>query len=142
MKRANEGGAFIGTFSSPSGRTRIMLEDDGRVCYAYMIDENGQICSDVWLYNRCQAPAEPEWHSRENAPFANPAPFSCQNSDFGLPRSAEEFSVKWTEAGDFEVAKIYLFDRYLAKLMHGAKPGWSRLAAKDGPLAQTLIEER
>lgn len=142
MKNVNEGETFIGKFSSPSGRRAILVEDDGKVCYAYMLDEDGKICGDVWLYNRCQTPAEPEWHERENLPFANPASFSRQSADFCPPRSAEEISVEWIQTGEFEVARIYLSNAYFAKLVHGAKPGWSLLAAKDGPLAQALIEER
>src|SRR5437764_1361714 len=75
--------------------------------------------------NRCKTPAEPEWHERENAPFANPASFSCQSSEFRLPRSVEDISVEWIETGDVEVARICLFNRFFAKLVDGAKPGWS-----------------
>ena len=115
------------------------MEDDGKVCYAYLIAEDGNICGDVWLYNRCHAPTEPEWHKRENAPFANPASFSRQSSDFCLPGSVQEISVEWIEVDQLEVARICLSGTYFAKLMDGAKPGWSLLAAKDGPLAQALI---
>ena len=141
MESANENEAFIGTFGSPSSPRKVVVEDDGKVCYAYMLDEDGNICGDVWLYNRCQTPTEPEWHERENVPFANPASFSCQSSDFCPPRSAGEISGEW-EAGEFEVARIYLSNTYFAKLVQGAKPGWSLMAAKDGPLAQVPIEER
>src|SRR3989442_11885260 len=112
MKSINESRAFIGTFGSPSSRRTVLVEDDGRVCYAYTLDEDGKICSDVWLYNRCKTPAEPEWHERENAPFANPASFSCQSSEFRLPRSVEDISVEWIETGDVEVARICLFNRF------------------------------
>lgn len=141
MKNVNEGETLMGKFSSPSGRRAILVEDDGKVCYAYMLDEDDKICGDVWLYNRCQTPAEPEWHERENAPFANPASFCCQSSEFFLPGSVEDISVEWTETDDVEVARIYLFSRYFAKLVEGAKPGWSLLAAKDGPLARVLTDE-
>jgi len=46
--------------------------------------------------------------------------------------------VEWNEVGALLVAEIFLLDRYFARLEAGSKPGWSALAAKDGPLAQVL----
>jgi hypothetical protein len=129
---------FLAKFSSPSGRRAVFVEDDGRVCYAYMLDERGKICGDVWLYNRCQTPAEPEWNERENAPFVNPAAFSCQDSDFRLPSSIEDISVEWIEAGDAQGARIYLFSRYFAKWSMEPNLAGRYWQQKDGPLAQVL----
>ncbi|WP_375157246.1 hypothetical protein [Bradyrhizobium sp. RDT46] len=64
---------FVAKFVSPFDESAVIIEDDGKVAYAYMLDRNGKICSDVWLYNRCPAPIEPEWHDAANLPFANPA---------------------------------------------------------------------
>jgi hypothetical protein len=47
MESANGNEAFIGTFGSPSSRRKVVVEDDGKVCYAYMLDEDGNICGDV-----------------------------------------------------------------------------------------------
>ncbi|ABQ33968.1 MAG: hypothetical protein EKK32_21005 [Bradyrhizobiaceae bacterium] len=33
----------------------IVVEDNGRVAYAYWLDAEGAIRGDVWLYNRCLA---------------------------------------------------------------------------------------
>jgi hypothetical protein len=38
----------------------IVLEDDGRVAYAYLIIE-GQMVGDVWLYNVSPAPDVVDW---------------------------------------------------------------------------------
>ena|SRR5436190_634984 len=135
-----ERGKFIVKFDSPSGQTAVIIEDDGRVGYAYMLDGDGQIRSDVWLYNRGQTPTEPEWHDPTNAPFANPAPVVDESSLFCPPDSIEDVFVEWIKADQADVAKVYLFRKYFAKLIEGAQPGWSLLAAKDGPLARVLNE--
>ena len=141
MNNVNQNCEFIGTFSSPSGRRTIVVEDNGKVCYAYLLDERREIFGDVWLYNRCPTPVEPEWQEKADGPFANPASCSRQDSSFRLPVSVGDISVEWSEARGVETARIYLSNRYFAKLVDGAKPGWSLLAAKDGPLAQVLREE-
>jgi hypothetical protein len=133
---------FVARFNSPSSRMAVIIEDDGRVAYAYLLNGEGQIRGDVWLYNRCQTPADPEWHDRTNAPFANPATFVDEVRCFRAPDSIEDFFVKWDEAGQSDVAEIYLFNECFAKLKDGAQPGWSLLAAKDGPLARVLSEPR
>jgi hypothetical protein len=130
---------FIREFASADGRKAVVVEDDGRVCYAYLLDGNGNICGDVWLYNRCPTPEEPEWHGRENAPFANPAPFVDRDAVFFVPASAADMTVEWDVESDVTTARIYLDRELFAKLMDGAKPGWARLAAKDGPLARALL---
>lgn len=132
----SNGNGFTAKFVSPLGESAVMIEDDGRVGYAYMLNPDGQICSDVWLYNRCPAPVEPEWLNPPTRPFANPASFVNQGPHVSLPGSAKEFTVEWHEADGLAVADILLPERNLARLKAGAKPGWSTLASKDGPLAQ------
>lgn len=138
MKGSDDERGFIREFAAPGGRQTVIVEDDGRVCYAYLLDGDGKICGDVWLYNRCPTPAEPEWHERENAPFANPDPFVDRDAIFFLPASAADIAVEWDVESDAVTARLYLDQKLFAKLTSGAKPGWSRLAAKDGPLARVL----
>ncbi|GLH82245.1 hypothetical protein SSBR45G_71540 [Bradyrhizobium sp. SSBR45G] len=40
------------------------------------------------------------------------------------------------------IGSIVISEMVLAELVHGSKPGWSRLAAQDGPLALRLTRER
>jgi hypothetical protein len=129
---------FAIQFVSPFDESAVVIEDDGRVAYAYIFGRDGAICGDVWLYNRYPAPAEPEWHDPANMPFANSASFVNESSGFLLPDSARDFSVTWAEAGGALVARVFLRGGYFARLEAGAKPGWSALAARDGPLAQVL----
>ncbi|MGJ5205643.1 hypothetical protein [Bradyrhizobium sp. HKCCYLR20261] len=134
----NEG--FLREFVSPDGSATIVVEDDGRVAYAYWLDASGSICGDVWLYNRCPAPQQPEWHDREAAPYANPAAFIDPTVKFSPPSSATSISVDWDSPGSEMSASIRVSEVLLAKLTQGSKPGWSRLVAKDGPLALCLPE--
>ncbi|MGJ4906677.1 hypothetical protein ACQR10_09260 [Bradyrhizobium sp. HKCCYLRH2060] len=132
----NEG--FLRDFVSPDGSATIVVEDDGRVAYAYWLDASGSISGDVWLYNRCPAPQQPEWHDREAAPYANPAAFVDQASEFSPPSAASSISVNWDLLGSETAACVCVSEVLLAKLTKASKPGWSRLAAKDGPLALCL----
>jgi hypothetical protein len=87
--------AFLKTENDPHTGWSVEVEDDGRVCYAYLLSVEGQIVGDVWLYNRCDAPAEPEWTDSEKAPFANPRGFSGP-IDFPLPRDETDIVVRWS----------------------------------------------
>jgi hypothetical protein len=136
---AEENGVFA-TFCSPDGRYAVAIEDDGRVCYAYLLDPDDAIVGDVWLYNRCPAPIEPEWGNREGAPYANPRPFVRLEQDFRVPVTIAEFSVNWGEEEGACMARVRVRGRLLAKVTPGSMPGWNVLAAKDGPLAKVLKE--
>nr|WP_288807881.1 hypothetical protein [uncultured Sphingobacterium sp.] len=112
----------------------VLIEDDDKVCYAYLLNDD-KIVGDIWLYNSVPTPSEPEWYSKENLPFLNPAEFVKENLE---PFSAiSTVEVTW----DFRVetvAKIFLSERLIAKLTVGSCPGWSSLVTKDGPLAQKI----
>ncbi|WP_315803520.1 hypothetical protein [Bradyrhizobium sp. SZCCHNS3002] len=136
----NEG--FLREFVSPDGTATIMVEDDGRVAYAYWLDSERAICGDVWLYNRCSAPEQPEWTDRDAAPYANPLAFVDQTAEFFPPSSASSVTVSWDRLGSETAACIRVSEVVLARLIKGSKPGWSRLAAKDGPLALCLRGDR
>lgn len=129
---------FAVKFSSDDGRCAVVVDDDGRVAYAYLLDAEGRICGDVWLYNRCPTPKEPEWTDRDKAPFANPEAFVDTTKEFPLPDSADDVSVAWGRHDDACEARVFIRGRLAAKLVSGAKPGWSVLARQDGPLANVL----
>lgn len=64
--------------------------DDGGVAYAYLLNEIGAIVDDVWLYNRCASPSEPEWKEPGKMPFANPVDFVKANEDFSPVKDISE----------------------------------------------------
>lgn len=119
-------------FDAPEGGRAVVLEDDGRVAYAYLLDDE-KIVADVWLYNVAPTPDEPEWRNPSRMPFLNPLGF-CAPHAFRLSRQTS-VECRWLGDGTVEV----VFDRVLfARLRHGSKPGWSRFAAQPGPLAKPL----
>ena len=115
----------------------VLIEDDDKVCYAYLLNEEKEdkIVGDIWLYNHAPTPMEPEWYSRENLPFLNPAEFVKENLEPFEASSPVE--VTW-DFGEETVANIFLASRLIAKLTVGSCPGWSSLVTKDGPLAQKM----
>jgi len=132
---------FVTDRDSRSGAS-VVVEDDGRVCYAYFLSAAGEVLADVWLYNRCKAPAEPEWTDRERAPFANPLGFVRSAPGFDLPETSADIRIIWSR-NEQEEACATILSRGLAigKLCAGSKPGWALAAAKDGPLARVLLEQ-
>jgi len=112
----------------------VLIEDDDKVCYAYLLKEK-RIVGDIWLYNSAPTPNEPEWYSKANLPFLNPAEFVSENLE---PFNGSSPVVVTWDFGEQTVAKIFLASRLIAKLTEGSCPGWSSLVIKDGPLAQQM----
>ena len=108
-------------FSTETSQS-VAVEDDGRVAYAYLIGADDRICGDVWLYNRCVAPEEPEWCSMDNAPFANPASYVADCEAFRPANSGADFSAEWVREDGGLVAKLFLRGELLAVLKEGANP--------------------
>jgi hypothetical protein len=138
MAEASESAGFLRKFVSEDGKFALMIEDNGKVGYAYLLDADGHICGDVWLYNRGLAPLEPEWNDIEKAPFANPMPYIINTDAFSPPSSASDFSVEWESQGDHWTASVLLRLKLIAKVTSGSNPGWAALASRDGPLAKVL----
>jgi len=116
-------------------RFSIVIEDDGRVAYAYLLDDN-TVVGDVWLYNNQETPEDIEWN-KENMPFLNPKEYVKEEI---LPISDDsDIHVEWEVAEDADIeAKVFLRETLIAKLAPFTSPGWSLLVEKDGPLAKRL----
>jgi hypothetical protein len=124
-------------FDAPDHAHSVFVEDDGRVAYAYL-RHGTEIIGDIWLYNRCETPAEPEWADRSLLPFANPATYAHGN-DKGPVIHDDDVEVRWRlEEGLSALVRLHGLD--WAVLRPGTKPGWCRLAKKNGPLAKRLSE--
>lgn len=118
-------------FVEPGGSRRVILDDDGRVAYAYLF-EREQIVGDVWLYNVGETPEAIDWSNRDDLPFRNPKPYSA---DLPTKRLREiEARCFWTKQG----ADITFDGVLFARLERGAMPGWSLNARVDGRLARVL----
>jgi hypothetical protein len=136
MSNENDGGTTdLFCTVGHRGNRALIVEIDARVAYAYIFESDAQIVSDVWLYNIGETPNEPEWTSPDLAPFKNPSKFA--RTDILAPeiRSCEELEACWGEGG---AVRLTWRGELLAILKPGVKPGWSRMARQDGPVAQTL----
>jgi hypothetical protein len=131
---------YFRSYACPGSDFVVVVEDDERVAYAYVLDED-EIVGDVWLYNRHPAPAEIDRSASSGMAPLNHA--SCVAADRQLSPPLgphEDCEVVWTmtEQGGVETAAIVIRGRLYARLAPGAKPGWCIAAAEDGPLARVL----
>jgi hypothetical protein len=113
----------------------VVIEDDDRVAYAYLLLEE-KIIGDVWLYNVIPGPRKPDWGDRSNLPFANPHEFALH-----APPITDQSSVTvdWVlRQGSLARAEVYRDQVLWAMLAPGSKPGWCSNARKTGPLARVL----
>ena len=117
-------------FEAKDGRRAVIVEVDDRVAYAYLL-ENDEIVGDVWLYNVAPTPETVDWRDRDAMPFLNPRSF-C--SDEPAPDLRQDVECRWVE----DAVEICAGGIVVGRLAAGAKPGWSRMARMDGPLARTL----
>ena len=124
-------------FSHPSDPVAVIFDDDGRVAYAYM-RRMGKLVSDVWLYNRDEAPSVPEWNDGpDKMPFLNPARFVRQEK-FIPVTSKEEVGVVWFTRESEICAELFIRGTLHARICTGQTPGECVLALKSGPLARVL----
>lgn len=127
-------------FRSPCEAYRLTFDDNGRVAYAYLKSGHA-IVGDVWLYNRCPAPATPEWTERSGIPFANPREFVADDGHLSRTVGPQDVLVDWEYEEDSPVAYVYVFEDLLGVVGVGDKPGYARHAIKSGPLAKIMAFE-
>lgn len=128
-----------GEFLNQENNYSIIFDDNGRVAYAYLLNSNNEIVSDVWLYNHFTPPEEPEWRNPDRLPFANPLGFVRRIENFSVVKDISEVNVEWhvTLTGNIK-SNIFIPGILFAILIEGEKPGKSILASKNGPLAKVL----
>ena len=115
----------------------VVIDDDGKVAYAYLMNKTG-IVGDVWLYNCGPAPMKPEWTDPTKAPFANPKSYISEKP-FAPVTNDADFEVQWSAPGRSpQTVRILIRNKLHAWLTVGSRPGWCRLAKRDGPLALVL----
>jgi len=128
--RRNDGALL--RFDAPDANVAVVLEDDGKVAYAYLL-ESETVTADVWLYNVAETPHAVDWQDQAGMPFLNPREF-CKDEQVPRLREDAKVNCKWLERG----VEVSIDDVLVARLKHGSKPGWSKLAARPGPLANPL----
>ncbi len=121
----------------PQTAYAVVIDDDGRVAYGYLRDQQRRIVGDVWLYNVADSPEQPEWQDPQGSPpFLNARRYVRESPPTRIRRS-EDVSVQWDKE-DGVRASIFVDGGRYAVLREGAKPGWSAGALQDGPLAKVL----
>jgi hypothetical protein len=124
-------------FASPCGAFKLTFADDGKVAYAYL-KRGSTILGDVWVYNRCPTPEQPEWKDRRNLPFANCREFMREEGRFAKAAALADIHVEWQYTAGQPKALVYLSGALAALVGVNDKPGYCRFASKDGPLAKVL----
>lgn len=125
---------FLETRSELDRNYSLKVIDDGRVAYAYLVVFD-DIVSDVWLYNRNEAPAITNW-STDIIPYLNPVEYLVKEALIGPITDAAEVRCEWTESSDGIIeVEILIRGKFIAGMAAGSTPGWSALVVKDGPLA-------
>lgn len=117
----------------------LLFDDDGKTGYAYLYLDN-KIVGDVWLYNVGVPPQQSEWGDPANLPFANTVGFVSDEKFEPITESeVDQIALDWhVEASTLRQVTVFLREIEHAVLRPGAKPGWCRLAARQGPLAKPL----
>lgn len=121
-------------FEDDDSDMSVVIEDDGRVAYAYLLDGEDMI-GDVWLYNVSETPKSVDWRDRESMPFLNPREF-CSSDRMPRLSDASDLQCAWLDDG----VQVLLDEQIVAVLAPGAKPGWSRYVVRPGPLARPIEE--
>jgi hypothetical protein len=123
-------------FESPQGYT-VWIDVDQRVAYAYFMNNEGVI-GDVWLFNRCEGSATPEWESKiAEPPFINTKDNSLP-FDKASSVKQDDFRVTIRAKDDPVSAGIYFQSRLIAILKAGESPGRSAFAKEPSILANPL----
>ena len=126
-------------FNCPDENFKIRIDDDGQTAYAYVM-KNDEICGDVWLYNRCETPAEPQWTSPDNLPCPNSAEYVNEESYSILPVEEDDFDIDYDLDKDSNLVRAYIYikGKLIASIAEGDEPGYSNLVSKSGPIAKNL----
>lgn len=110
----------------------VRIEDDGRVAYAYFLEWD-EVNGDVWLYNVAEIPTDSNW-AKQQMPYLNTAEYIAEN--IAPIKDESEIRCEWNETKDGIIeVDILIRGKFIAQLTAGAKPGWSTVVKKDGPLA-------
>lgn len=119
----------------------VVFDDNGKVAYGYLIQADETIVADVWLYNRGGTPTDPEWNDIAKMPFRNALAFVTEQEVTPVENEGE-IGVEWlhNESGQLIGADILLRGELFGRLMINSRPGWAKLARRNGPLARTLTQ--
>ena len=122
-----------------NGSYSVIIEDDGRVCYAYLI-EKGNISSDVWLYNCIKSNNAMTWRNQNEMPFLNLDEFINKINNISPLTDKDTIDIVWYFVKNkLSHADLIINGKLVGRLELGIKPGYSVTALRDGPLAKRLL---
>lgn len=117
------------SFACDDGHRSVVVEDDGVVGWAYLLVDK-KIVSDVWLYNAGK-PIKPVDRTR---PPRNPQP-PAEVQPLDRFTHASRIECEWITDG----AQLTFTDGpVFARLVVGAKPGWSSSVCVASAFARPL----
>ena len=130
----------IREFQDPRTGFWVVLVDNSRTVYAYLLDTDQNVCGDVWICNLSEVSPIPEWQVEGMAPpFANITEFGDVFARFDI--KSKDVCVKWDSDTTKHVrALLLLGERIIAQVRDGSSPGHCVNAQRDGPLALVLRE--
>ncbi|HSI83419.1 MAG TPA: hypothetical protein VK970_06520 [Candidatus Methylacidiphilales bacterium] len=117
-----------------------IIEDDGRVAYAYLM-EGKEMIGNLWLYNQEATPAVDAWREdRGTLPYLNSARYVDAQLMLKPLETPGEAEVVWEYRPNGRLHMLHLILRgtHYGVLAPHVKPGWTVAASQDGPLAQHL----
>lgn len=116
----------------------VVIEDNGRVAYAYLLYEK-EIIADVWLYNSQAAPEQAPWLTEKDMPYENPKEFVKVDATINPIKIDDDVEMECSfENSKLHSVYILIRKEKIAMMKPGSKPGWSTLASIDGPLAKVM----
>lgn len=124
-------------FSSENQSYSIVIEDNGRVAYAYLLEGN-RIVSDVWLYNHAIPPEKSNWSNKKEMPFLNPKEFLFNDKEISPINDESEVKIEWLRELDTMFVHVYIRNILFVVLRPDLFPGYSTLVTKNGPLARVF----
>jgi hypothetical protein len=125
-------------FYNETDKHSLIIDDDGKVSYAYLLDGE-KIIADVWLYNQAKTPDLTIGESLDEIPFLNTVEYVNENIIISPLSDPRDIFIKWEFKNDnLEQVSIFIRDQLSAILKPGSKPGWSICAKKDSRLAKVL----
>ena len=133
--------SFWRVFDDEDSGYSVVLEDDDRVAWAYIRDREAGgnrplIVADVWLYNVAAPPDSWVRPTPGEAPL-NPSPYVSQERAMRL-EEAREIIARWNTSDGARIVDVLVDGVLYGRLSPGSKPGWSRFAAAESPVARPL----
>ena len=121
----------------PETNETVVVEDDGRVCFAYWWSAERKVQSSLWLYNRLPAPDSFDLSPDQTAPLNISRLVDADAAaSFRMPVSEDEISVLWTNQNEAEISVCGILVGVLSAV-EGS--GRALLALTDGPLAKPFL---